>query len=56
MRSLPAGTAYAVWTGIGTVGAVVLGILFFKEPTYLLRILAIALIVTGVVTLRFTEG
>ncbi len=56
MRSLPAGTAYAVWTGIGTVGAVALGILFFKEPAQLLRIVGIALILTGVVALRFTEG
>jgi quaternary ammonium compound-resistance protein SugE len=52
MRSLPAGTAYAVWTGIGTVGAVVLGILFLSEPADLMRIIAIALIVTGIVGLR----
>ncbi len=56
MRSLPAGTAYAVWTGIGTVGAVVLGILFFREPADLARIVAIALIVIGIVALRFTEA
>ena len=52
MRSLPAGTAYAVWTGIGTVGAVVLGIVFLSEPADLMRIIAIALIVTGIVGLR----
>ena len=56
MRSLPVGTAYAVWTGIGAVGAVVLGILFLKEPAGLLRLGAIGLIVAGVVALRFTEA
>lgn len=56
MRSLPVGTAYAIWTGIGTAGAVVLGILFFKESGDLLRIGAVALIVAGVVALRFTEA
>lgn len=56
MRSVPVGTAYAVWTGIGAVGAVVVGIVFFREPASLLRLGAIALIVTGVVALRFTEA
>lgn len=56
MRSVPVGTAYAVWTGVGVVGAVVLGILFFKEPASLFRLGAIALIVAGVVALRFTES
>lgn len=56
MRSVPVGTAYAVWTGIGAVGAVVLGIVLFKEPAGLLRLGAIALIVAGVVALRFTEA
>lgn len=52
LRSLPLGTAYAVWTGIGTVGTVVLGILLFDEPLELMRLLCIVLIVTGVVGLR----
>lgn len=56
MKSLPVGTAYAVWTGIGAVGAVVVGILFLKEPASLLRVGAIGLIVAGVVALRFTES
>lgn len=56
MKSIPVGTAYAVWTGIGAVGAVVVGILFLKEPAGLLRIGAIGLIVAGVVALRFTEA
>ncbi len=52
LRSLPLGTAYAVWTGIGTVGTVVLGILLFDEPLELLRLLCILLIVSGVIGLR----
>lgn len=56
MRSIPVGTAYAVWTGIGAVGAVVIGVLFLKEPATLLRLGAIGLIVAGVVALRFTEA
>jgi quaternary ammonium compound-resistance protein SugE len=52
LRTLPLGTAYAVWTGIGTVGTVALGILLFDEPLELLRMLCILLIVAGVVGLR----
>jgi quaternary ammonium compound-resistance protein SugE len=53
LRTLPLGTAYAVWTGIGTVGTVLLGIFFFNEPTDAPRIICIALIVAGVAGLRF---
>lgn len=56
MRSIPAGTAYAVWTGIGAAGTVIVGILFFKESAELLRMGAVALILAGVVALRFTEA
>ena len=56
MKGLSAGTAYAVWTGIGAAGAVTLGILFFKEPADLLRVGAVALIIAGVVALKFTEA
>lgn len=56
MRSIPAGTAYAVWTGIGAVGAVLVGIVFLREPAGLMRLGALALIVAGVLALRFTEG
>lgn len=52
LRSLPLGTAYAVWTGIGTIGTAVLGILLFDEPLDLVRVLCISLIVIGVVGLR----
>jgi len=54
MRSLPMGTAYAVWTGIGAVGAAVLGILFFNEPASLARIACIALIAVGILGLHLT--
>ena len=47
LKTLPVGTAYAVWTGIGALGAAVLGILFFDEPATLARLACIALIVGG---------
>jgi len=56
MRTIPAGTAYAVWTGIGAAGAVLVGVLFFREPASALRFLGVALILGGVATLRLTEG
>jgi len=52
LRSLPVGTAYAVWTGIGAVGAATLGILLFGEPATLPRIGCIALIVVGIFGLK----
>jgi quaternary ammonium compound-resistance protein SugE len=51
-RSLPLGTAYAVWTGIGAVGTVVLGILLFGESSALARLACLGLIVTGIVGLK----
>ncbi|WP_119066424.1 DMT family transporter [Rubrobacter indicoceani] len=56
MQTLPVGTAYAVWTGIGAAGAVTIGILFLEEPANLLRIAGILLVLGGVVALRFAEG
>lgn len=56
MKSLPVGTAYAVWTGIGAVGTVVLGILFLNEPRDVLRLVSILLIVAGIVGLRLTSS
>ncbi|MDF1635713.1 quaternary ammonium compound efflux SMR transporter SugE [Mycoplana sp. MJR14] len=53
VRHLPMGTAYAVWTGIGTVGTVILGIMLFAEPVTALRLGCIALIVTGIMGLKF---
>jgi quaternary ammonium compound-resistance protein SugE len=52
LRTLPLGTAYAVWTGIGTVGTAVLGIALFREPVTVARLVCIALIVTGIVGLK----
>jgi quaternary ammonium compound-resistance protein SugE len=48
MRSLPVGTAYAVWTGIGAVGTVALGIVLFGEPATVARLACIGLIVAGI--------
>lgn len=52
LRSLPLGTAYAVWTGIGTIGTAVLGIVLFGESADVLRLLCIGLIVAGIVGLK----
>ena len=52
MRSLPIGTAYAVWTGIGAAGTALLGIYLFGEPATALRLGCIALIVAGIVGLK----
>ncbi|HYF33948.1 MAG TPA: quaternary ammonium compound efflux SMR transporter SugE [Prosthecobacter sp.] len=55
VRTLPIGTAYAVWTGIGAVGTAAAGILFFAEPRSALRLLCIALILAGIVGLKITS-
>jgi quaternary ammonium compound-resistance protein SugE len=52
LKSLPFGTAYAVWTGIGAAGAIVIGILAFGEPADPLRLACLALIVTGIIGLK----
>lgn len=52
MKSLPMGTAYAVWVGVGAVGAVIFGILLFGEPASAPRLLSVALIVTGIIGLK----
>ena len=52
VRTLPLGTAYAVWTGIGTAGAVLLGVVLFQEPATFLRLLFVGLIVAGIVGLK----
>lgn len=53
LRSLPVGTAYAVWTGIGAVGTAALGIYLFSEPATAARLACIGLIVAGIVGLKF---
>jgi quaternary ammonium compound-resistance protein SugE len=52
LKSLPIGTAYAVWTGIGAVGTATLGIVLFGEPAAAFRLASIALIVAGIVGLK----
>lgn len=52
VKSLPLGTAYAVWTGIGAVGTVILGIVLFKEPATVARLVCVGLIVSGILGLK----
>ena len=54
MRSLPVGTAYAVWTGIGAVGAAITGILLLGESASLARIASLAVVVAGIVGLKLS--
>lgn len=54
IKALPLGTAYAVWTGIGTVGAAIIGMILFNEPRDFLRIVCIGLIVAGIAGLKLT--
>ncbi|MBL8599307.1 MAG: quaternary ammonium compound efflux SMR transporter SugE [Devosia sp.] len=55
LRDLPVGTAYAIWTGIGAVGVAALGIMLFQEPATAIRLASIALIVVGIVGLKFAS-
>ena len=55
VKTLPIGTAYTVWTGIGAVGTAILGILLFGEPRDLARLLCIALIVAGILGLKLVS-
>jgi quaternary ammonium compound-resistance protein SugE len=55
-KSIPMGTAYAVWTGIGAVGAFIIGIVLFAEPATLLRFLFVGMIVLGIVGLKLVSG
>ena len=55
-KQLPIGTAYAVWTGIGAVGAVLLGIVLFHDPATPTRLLCVGLILLGIVGLKLTAG
>lgn len=54
MKTLPTGTAYAVWTGIGAVGAAIAGIVLLGESASLARIASLALIVVGIIGLKFS--
>jgi quaternary ammonium compound-resistance protein SugE len=56
LKSLPLGTAYAVWTGIGTIGTALLGIVLLGEPADVLRLACIGLIVAGIVGLKLVSA
>ena len=56
LRTLPLGTAYAVWTGIGSVGTAALGIVLFREPATAMRLVCIGLIVAGIIGLKLASG
>jgi quaternary ammonium compound-resistance protein SugE len=54
MKTLPIGTAYGVWVGIGAVGTVILGIVLLKEPASISRLVSVALIIAGIVGLKLS--
>lgn len=55
MRDLPAGTAYAIWTGIGAVGTAIFGIIFLGESANMFRLLSLGLIVMGLIGLKLSS-
>jgi quaternary ammonium compound-resistance protein SugE len=55
LRSLPFGTAYAVWTGIGAVGSIIAGMLLYSEPTDPVRVVCLTLIVAGMIGLKLNS-
>ena len=55
LRALPLGTAYAIWTGIGTIGTAILGIVLFSEPADALRLACIGMIAAGIVGLKLVS-
>ncbi|MBE1427280.1 quaternary ammonium compound-resistance protein SugE [Desulfomicrobium macestii] len=56
MRTIPLGTAYTVWTGIGSIGAFIVGVIMLAEPINATRIFAVALIVSGLVLLKLSSS
>ena len=56
MKTLPLGTAYMVWTGIGAVGAFVVGIIVLGEPVTPARVIAALLIISGIITMKLASG
>jgi quaternary ammonium compound-resistance protein SugE len=56
LRTLPLGTAYAIWTGIGTVGTVIYGIVMLNEPASAMRLTCIAMIVGGIIGLKISNA
>jgi quaternary ammonium compound-resistance protein SugE len=55
-REIPMGTAYAIWTGIGAVGTLIVGILFYGEPSGVMRLGSASLIVIGIIGLKVAHG
>jgi len=55
MKTIPIGTAYAVWAGIGAAGTVTCGIIFFGDSTHIIRLLSIVLIVIGIIGLKLAH-
>lgn len=55
-RTIPMGTAYAIWTGIGAAGAFTAGVLLFRDPVSLFRMLSVLLIIAGIVGLKLSSG
>ncbi|MCA1029741.1 quaternary ammonium compound efflux SMR transporter SugE [Bacillus timonensis] len=56
LKTLPLGTAYAIWTGIGALGTVLLGMVIFGEPRDLIRFLFLSFIIIGIIGLKFTTN
>ena len=56
MKTLPVGTAYSVWVGVGAVGTVILGIVLFGEPANTGRLISVAFIVAGIIGLKLTAS
>lgn len=56
MKSLPVGTAYAIWVGVGAIGTAILGIVLFNEPANTARLLSLALIFAGIVGLKLSTN
>ncbi len=55
-KQIPMGTAYAVWTGIGAAGTLILGIIFYGEPSTVMRLASASLIVLGIIGLKLAHG
>ncbi|MGB4497430.1 MAG: multidrug efflux SMR transporter [Methylococcaceae bacterium] len=56
IKTLPLGTAYAVWTGMGAVGVAILGVFLFKESIDIYRIISILFVITGIIGLKLTDN
>ncbi len=56
IKTLPLGTAYAVWTGMGAVGVAILGVFLFKESIDIYRIISILLVITGIIGLKLSDN